>query len=69
MDKVNSTAGILLLLAGVTGLYYGAVINLRGMIARGGAQDFSFITAYMIEWSLILIAGLILAISGLRRKT
>jgi hypothetical protein len=67
MDKSNVTAGIMLFLAGLTGLIYGVGINLQSMVARG-ATDYSFITVYIIEWLLILIAGLVLAASGLRRK-
>jgi len=60
-------AGILLVLAGLTGVIYGAGINLQGMLARG-ASDYSFITAYITEWSLVLIAGLMLLVAGARRK-
>ena len=60
-------AGILLALAGLTGVFYGVGINLQGMIARG-ATDYSFITAYITEWSLLLVAGLALMIAGVRRK-
>jgi len=67
MDKGTMAAGILLALAGLTGLVYGVGINLQGMIARG-ASDYSFITFYILEWFLILLAGLVLAVSGARRK-
>ena len=67
MDKGTMTAGILLFLAGLVGLIYGVGINLQGMLARG-ATDYSFITFYIIEWLLILVAGLVLAASGARRK-
>jgi len=67
MDRSIVTAGILLVLAGLTGLIYGVGINLQSMMARG-ATDYSFITVYIIEWLLILIAGLVLALSGARRK-
>jgi len=61
------TAGVLLMLAGLTGVVYGAGINLQGMMARG-ATDYSFITAYVTEWLLVLIAGLVLIVTGARRK-
>jgi hypothetical protein len=61
------TAGVLLMLAGLTGVVYGAGINLQGMMARG-ATDYSFITAYITEWLLVLIAGLVLIVTGARRK-
>ena len=61
------TSGILLVLAGLTGVVYGAGINLQGMMARG-ATDYSFITAYIAEWTLVLLAGLVLVLSGIRRK-
>ena len=60
-------AGILLVLAGLTGVVYGAGINLQGMMARG-ATDFSFITAYITEWTLVLLAGLVFVVAGVRRK-
>jgi hypothetical protein len=60
-------AGFLLALAGLTGLAYGAGINLKGMMARG-ATDYSFITAYIAEWLLVFLAGLALVIGGVRRK-
>ena len=67
MDKTMVAGGALLTLAGVTGLFYGAGVNLQGMLARG-ATDFSFITAYIAEWFLVLLAGLSLAIGGARKK-
>jgi len=60
-------AGIFLSLAGLTGIVYGAGINLQGMLARG-ASDYSFISAYIIEWILVLLAGLTLILAGTRRK-
>lgn len=60
-------AGVSLFLAGLTGIVYGAGINLQGMMARG-ATDYSFISAYITEWALILFAGLNLIIAGARRK-
>jgi len=67
MDKAIFAAGVLLTLAGLTGLVYGAGINLQGMMARG-ATDYSFITAYIVEWAMVLIAGLALLASGARRR-
>jgi hypothetical protein len=67
MDKGTTIAGILLALAGLTGLVYGIGINLVGMMARG-ANDYSFITAYVTEWLLILIAGIVLIATGIRRQ-
>ena len=60
-------AGVLLVLAGLTGVVYGAGINLQGMMARG-ATDYSFITAYITEWALVLLAGLVLIAAGVRKK-
>ena len=60
-------AGVLLTLAGITGIAYGLGINVQGMIAHG-ATDYSFITAYITEWTLALLAGLTLMIGGARRK-
>lgn len=62
-----TAAGVVLFLAGLTGFGYGVGINLQGMLARG-ATDFSFITVYITEWLLVLIAGLLLAIAGLRKS-
>jgi len=67
MDKMIVTAGVLLFLAGVVGVFYGVGINLQGMMARG-ATDYSFITAYITEWLLVLISGLVLIVAGLRKK-
>jgi len=60
-------AGVLLVLAGLTGVVYGIGINLQGMMARG-ATDYSFITAYITEWALVLLAGLVLIAAGVRKK-
>jgi len=60
-------AGIILTLAGLTGVLYGVGINVPNMITRG-ATDYSFITAYITEWSLVLLAGLALITAGIRRK-
>ena len=59
--------GILLLLGGLTGLVYGVAINLQGMLARG-ATDYSFISAYITEWTFVLLAGLTLTVIGARKK-
>jgi len=67
MDEINVGAGGLLVLAGLTGLIYGLGINVTGMMARG-ATDYSFITAYVAEWIFVLIAGLLMIASGVRRK-
>ena len=67
LDKAIVSAGILLVLAGLVGLFYGLGINVQSMMARG-ATDYSFITAYITEWALVLIAGLVLTIAGIRRK-
>ena len=67
MDKGIVAAGVFLVLGGLTGLIYGAGVNLQGMLARG-ATDYSFITAYMVEWAMVLFAGLALLVSGARRK-
>jgi len=67
MDTILVIAGILLVLAGLTGAFYGVGINLQGMMTRG-ATDYSFITAYITEWSLVLVAGLVLMTAGVRRK-
>jgi hypothetical protein len=61
------SGGALLVLAGLTGLIYGAGINVPGMMARG-ATDYSFITAYITEWILVLLAGLMFVVTGVRRK-
>jgi len=67
LDKSVTLAGVLLVLAGLTGVVYGAGINLQGMMARG-ATDYSFITAYITEWALVLLAGLVLIAAGVRKK-
>lgn len=67
MDKAIVVSGVFLLLAGFTGVWYGAGINLQGMLARG-ASDYSFVTAYIAEWTFVLIAGLILVIAGAKRQ-
>jgi len=67
MDKSTTSAGILILLAGLVGVVYGVGINVQGMMARG-ATDYSFITAYISEWLLVLVAGAALIFAGARRK-
>ena len=67
MDKMMFVAGVLLTLAGLTGIAYGLGINLAGMFARG-ATDYSFITAYVTEWTLVLLAGVSLMLGGVKRK-
>ena len=67
LDKGMVSAGGFLVLAGLVGLLYGAGVNLQGMMARG-ASDYSFIGAYITEWTLVLLAGLVLAISGARKR-
>lgn len=61
------SSGVLLFLAGLTGVVYGAGINLQGMMARG-ATDYSFITAYITEWTLVLLTGLMFVVASVRRK-
>ena len=67
MDRSTTSAGILILLAGLVGVVYGVGINVQGMMARG-ATDYSFITAYISEWLLVLVAGAALIFAGARRK-
>lgn len=67
LDKTVVSAGVLLFLAGLVGVFYGVGVNLQGMMARG-ATDYSFITAYITEWTLILVAGLVLIVAGARKK-
>jgi len=67
MDNLMVAVGVLLTLAGLTGVVYGLGINVQGMMARG-ATDYSFIGAYITEWMLVLLAGLTLTIGGARRK-
>lgn len=67
MNRTFVSVGVLLFLAGLTGVVYGAGINLQGMMARG-ASDYSFISAYIAEWVLVLLAGLVLIVTGARRK-
>ena len=67
MDKAIVSVGVLLFLAGLIGVIYGAGINVQAMMARG-ASDYSFITAYITEWTLVLLAGLVLIFTGAKRE-
>jgi len=67
MDKSILACGCFLLLAGLVGVIYGAGINYPGMVARQ-ATDYSGITAYVIEWLLIVLAGLLLIARASRQK-
>jgi len=67
MDNLMAIAGTLLTLAGLTGIVYGVGINVQTVWAKS-ATDYSFITAYITEWTLVLLAGLALIIGGARRK-
>ena len=66
MDKSLISCGALLVLAGLVGIIYGAGINVQAMMARG-ATDYSFITAYITEWVLVSLAGVMLIVTGVRR--
>ena len=46
---------------------YGIGINLQGMMARG-ATNYTGIMFFVTYWFLILIAGLVLAVAGARKK-
>jgi hypothetical protein len=67
MDKLILVSGLILFLAGLVGVVYGVGINVPGMVARG-ATNYSGITAYIIEWLLVMFAGLLLIARGLRSK-
>ena len=67
MDNLMVIAGALLTLAGLIGIVYGLGINVQAMMARG-ATDYLFITAYVTEWVLVLLAGLTVMIGGAKRK-
>jgi len=67
MDKLVLVSGLLLFLAGLVGVVYGVGFNVPGMMARG-AVDYSFISAYITEWLLVMLAGLFLVAKGLRSK-
>jgi len=67
MDVGQTAAGILLFLSGLVALVYGIGINLQDMVARG-ATNYTGITFFMIYWLLLLVAGLVLAVSGVHKK-
>ena len=67
MDNLMAIAGTLLTLAGLTSIVYGVGIHVQTMLAKG-ATDYSFITAHITEWTLVLLAGLALIIVEARRK-
>jgi len=67
MDTGTTAAGVLLFLAGLIALVYGIGINLQDMMARG-ATNYTGITFFMIYWLLVLVAGLVLAVSGAHKK-
>ena len=67
MDQATMLAGVLLFLSGLIALVYGIGINLQGMMARG-ATNYTGITFFITYWVLILLAGLLLAVAGARRK-
>jgi hypothetical protein len=67
MDKAMMVAGLLLFLAGLSADVYGLGINLQGMMARG-ATNYTGITFFLLYWSLILLAGLVLAVASARKK-
>jgi len=67
MDAGTTAAGVLLFLAGLVAMVYGIGINLQDMMARG-ATNYTGITFFMIYWLLIMIAGLVLAVSGAQKK-
>ena len=67
MDVGTTAAGVLLFLAGLVAMVYGIGINLQDMMARG-ATNYTGITFFMIYWLLIMIAGLVLAVSGAQKK-
>jgi len=67
MDAGTTAAGVLLFLGGLVAMVYGIGINLQDMMARG-ATNYTGITFFMIYWLLIMIAGLVLAVSGAHKK-
>jgi len=66
MDRI-SIAGILLFLSGIIALAYGIGINLQGMMARG-ASNYTGITFFIVYWSLLMLAGLVLAVGNTVKK-
>jgi hypothetical protein len=67
MDKTMTVVGVLFFLAGLSAVVYGLGINVQGMMARG-ATDYTGITFFLIYWSLVLLAGLVLAVASARKK-
>jgi hypothetical protein len=67
MDKAMMLVGVLLFLAGFSADVYGVGINLQGMMARG-ATSYVGISFFLFYWSLIMLAGLVLAITSASRK-
>ena len=67
MDKASTLVGVLLFLAGLTADVYGIGINLQNMMARG-ATNYTGILFFVAYWSLIMIAGLILALASASKK-
>jgi len=67
MDKLVLVSGLLLFLAGLVGVVYGVGVNVPGMVARG-ATNYSGITAYIAEWLLVMVTGLILTAKGAKRS-
>ena len=65
MNRLILASGLLLFLAGRVGVVYGVDINVPGMVARR-ATDYSGIIAYTTEWLLMMFAGLLLVVKGLR---
>jgi hypothetical protein len=59
--------GILLFLAGFSADVYGIGINLQGMMARG-ATSYVGISFFLLYWSLIMLAGLVLVVANVRKK-
>ena len=66
MDRI-SIAGILLFLSGFIALVYGLGVNLQGMMARG-ATNYTGITFFIVYWSLLTLAGLVLAVGNVVKK-
>jgi hypothetical protein len=62
-----TVVGVLLFLAGLSAVVYGLGINVQSMMARG-ATNYTGITFFLIYWSLILFAGLVLAVASARKK-
>ena len=66
LDRI-SIAGILLFLSGFIALTYGIGINLQGMMARG-ATNYTGISFFIVYWSLLMLAGLVLAVGNLVKR-